>query len=218
MFSAWSVGLPLNIEICSLQLPGRENRLSELPFTRISTLILELVDAISPDLTKPFAFLGHSMGALIAFELARELCKQKKPSPFQLIVSGHRAPQMHDFSHPIHALPEDEFIRELRRLNGIPDVVLQHNELMKLVLPVLRADFEMCETYQYLEQPLLQTPILAFGGLQDPKVSQEELAAWREQTSGPFALQMFVGNHFFLHTTKMPVIQAIAWHLQQNEH
>jgi len=215
MYSSWSAGLPLNVEICSLQFPGRENRLKETLITRITSLVLELTDAISPELTKPFAFFGHSMGALIAFELVRELYRQKKPSPLQLIVSGHRAPQLPDSALPIHALPENEFIKEIGRLNGTPEIVLQHEELMRLVLPTLRADLEMCETYQYLDQAPLQCPILAFGGLQDPKVDQKELTAWQEQTSGSFELQMFTGNHFFLHTSRGAVLHAIASQLQQ---
>lgn len=215
MYSSWSAGLPLNVEICSLQFPGRENRLKEPLITRITSLVLELTDAISPELTKPFAFFGHSMGALIAFELVRELYRQKKPSPLQLIVSGHRAPQLPDSALPIHALPENEFIKEIGRLNGTPEIVLQHEELMRLVLPTLRADLEMCETYQYLDQAPLQCPILAFGGLQDPKVDQKELTAWQEQTSGSFELQMFTGNHFFLHTSRGAVLHAIASQLQQ---
>jgi len=214
-FTSWPADLPPDVEVCPVQLPGRENRWREPPFTRLSALARALAETIGPELTKPFAFFGHSMGALIGFELARELQECRKPGPFHLFVSGHRAPQLPDLALPIHTLPENELIRELDRLSGTPEVVLQHDELMQLVLPVLRADLEMCETYVYSSQAPLECSISAFGGLQDPKVSREELAAWQEQTCSSFALHVFSGDHFFLHSSRTSLLQEISWQLQQ---
>ena len=118
------------------------------------------------------------MGALLSFELTRHLRRSNAVEPSQLFVSGHRSPQLPFRGDAIHALPETEFINTLRSMNGTPEKVLEHAELMQLTLPALRADFAICETYNYLAEPPLACPISAFGGTQDPKVSRPELEAW----------------------------------------
>ena len=214
-FTSWPSDLPTDVEVCSVQIPGRENRLREPPYTRLAALVQILVETIEPALTKPFAFFGHSMGALISFELTRELQKRRKPSPFHLFVSGHRAPQLADLAPPLHTLLENELLQELSKFNGTPEVILQHKELLQLVLPVLRADLEMCETYIYSSNQPLECPISAFGGMQDPRVSRKELATWQEQTCCPFALLMLPGDHFFLHSSRASLLEKISWQLQQ---
>ena len=166
------------------------------------SLVQTIAPFLLPYLDKPFAFFGHSMGALVSFELARLLHKEYKCSPSHLFVSGRRAPQVPDPDPPIHTLPNSEFLQELRRLNGTPEAVLQNDELMQLLLPTLRADFAVLETYVYTPQPLLDYPITAFGGLQDPEVCCEVLEAWRDQTRAAFSLHKFPGDHFFLHTAQ----------------
>lgn len=198
-----------------MQFPGRERRLSERPFTQLPLLVQTLAEVISSELTKPFAFFGHSMGALISYELAQELRRREQPGPFHLFVSGHRAPQLPDLAAPIHALPRNEIVRELKQLNGTPEAVLRHDELIDLLLPTLRADLELCETYAYAEQTPLACPISAFGGLQDAKVSREALDAWQEQTYSSFTLKMFPGDHFFLHDAKVALLSTISRRLQQ---
>jgi medium-chain acyl-[acyl-carrier-protein] hydrolase len=146
----------------------------------------------------PFAFFGHSLGALISFELTRRLRRQKTPSPLQLFISGCRAPQIPNPDPPIHQLPDAEFIEELGRFNGTPQAVLDNPELMEVFLPLLRSDIGLWETYVYDHEAPLDCPISAFGGLADEEVSREELAAWRDQTRSSFSMQMFPGDHFFL--------------------
>jgi len=158
----------------------------------------------------PYVFFGHSLGALIGFELACQLRRQNSTDPVHLFVSGRRAPQIPDPNPPIHQLPEAEFIDELRRFDGTPEEVLKHPELMEIFLPVLRADFALLETYEYTSEKPLDCPITAFGGLQDRKATREELAAWRDQTHGDFRLQLFPGDHFFLHSVQPILLQAIA--------
>ncbi|NJO48502.1 MAG: thioesterase [Leptolyngbyaceae cyanobacterium RM2_2_4] len=196
-FRSWADHLPATVELCPIELPGRGPRMQEKPFTQLQPLIQAIAPALIPYLDKSFAFFGHSMGALVSFELAHLLRKDFGCSPSHLFVSGRRAPQLPDPDPPIHTLPDAEFIEELRRLNGTPEAVLQHDELMQLLLPTLRADFAVLETYRYTPAPPFDCPITAFGGLQDQDVGSEPLGAWREQTCADFSLHLFPGDHFF---------------------
>lgn len=214
IYHAWADGLPETIELCAIRLPGRGARLLETPFTRMTPLIGAMANALFPYFDKPFAFFGHSMGALLSFELTRHLRRSNAVEPSQLFVSGHRSPQLPFRGDAIHALPETEFINTLRSMNGTPEKVLEHAELMQLTLPALRADFAICETYNYLAEPPLTCPISAFGGTQDPKVSRPELEAWREQTTASFSLRMFPGDHFFLHTSQL-LLPSLAHELSK---
>ncbi len=214
-FRTWSDSLPSTVEVCPIELPGRGSRLMESPFTQLSALIQELVRALHPYLDKPFAFFGHSLGGLISFELAHRLRTDYQLSPVHLLVSGCRAPQIPAPRPPIHALPEPAFLDELRRLSGTPETVLENAELMQLLLPVLRADFALLETYVYTPKPPLDYPISAFGGLQDREVSCDELEAWREQTSAAFSLQRLPGDHFFLHSARSLLLQSLSQKLHQ---
>jgi medium-chain acyl-[acyl-carrier-protein] hydrolase len=186
----------------------------ETPFARLSPLVEALAQALVPLLDKPFAFFGHSLGALVGFELARQLRRQPGVQPARLFVSAGRAPQIPPRGQPIHALPEEEFMAELRRLNGTPGKVLEHAELMQSMLPILRADFAVYETYVYATEPPLDCFISGFGGLQDQRVSRGDLEAWRGQTSVSFSLRMFHGNHFFLSATQPLLLQALSQELR----
>ena len=198
IFRTWPERLPSDIEVHAIQLPGREDRLRETPFAKLSALIEALAHVLYPYLDFPFAFFGHSLGSLISFELTRWLRRQKAPCPIQLFVSGSRAPQIPNPDPPIHQLPDVEFIEELSRFNGTPKAVLANLELMEVFLPLLRADMRLYETYVYDHEAPLDCPISAFGGLEDEEVSREELAAWYDQTRSRFSMQMFPGDHFFL--------------------
>jgi medium-chain acyl-[acyl-carrier-protein] hydrolase len=214
-FRTWSNSLPQSVEVCAIELPGRGSRLMEPPFTQLEPLIQKLTRVLLPYLDKPFAFFGHSMGGLVSFELTRLLRREYGVSPVHLLVSGHRAPQLPDPDPPIHALPESEFLQELRRFNGTPQAVLENAELMELLLPTLRADFAVVETYAYTPDPPLDCPIAAFGGLHDREVSCDELEAWREQTNASFLLEMFPGDHFFLHSAGSLLLQSLSQKLLQ---
>ncbi len=214
VFFPWARSMPRNIELWTIQLPGHGERLAEKPYSHIEPLVQDLAAAILPYLDQPFAFFGHSMGATVAFELARRLHRQGDPEPSNLIVSAQKAPQS-PHRHPItHDLPKNEFIDELRRLNGTPAEVFSHAELLELLLPVLRADFAVCETYTYQDGPTLNCPVTAFGGLADPDIERYELEAWREQTCGRFRLRMFPGDHFFLNSSQALVLQMLLRDLE----
>jgi medium-chain acyl-[acyl-carrier-protein] hydrolase len=214
IFRIWSDGLPADVEVCPVQFPGRGTRLMETPFTQLSPLVQAIAQGLVPLLDKPFAFFGHSLGALIGFELARQLRRQSGVQPVRLFVSADRAPQIPQRDRPIHALPEGEFLDELRRLNGIPEKVLGDGELIQIMLPILRADFAVYETYVYSTEPPLNCPISTFGGLHDHRVSRGDLEAWRDQTSDSFSLRMFPGDHFFWNTTQPLLLQVLSQELR----
>lgn len=215
-FREWAGGLPSSVDVCPVQLPGRGGRMSEKPFTRLSPLVEALAHALNPYFEMPFAFFGHSMGAVIGFELARHLRRKRLPEPEHLFVSGRCAPQTPDIGPFDFDLPEAEFIEELRRLNGTPKEVLEHPELMQLMLPLLRADFEAIQTYNYAAEAPLDCPITAFGGTRDKDISLADLEGWREQTRSSFTLKMFDGDHFFLHTTQTALLQTLSKHLRHH--
>jgi medium-chain acyl-[acyl-carrier-protein] hydrolase len=186
----------------------------EPPFTRLSPLIHALAQALFPLLDKPFAFFGHSLGALVSFELARQLRRHYALQPVRLFVSADRAPQIPNRDPPVHSLPEGEFLGELRRLNGTPRELIEDEEVMQILLPLLRADFAVYENYRYSTEPPLNCPISAFGGLQDERIIRGDLEAWRDQTSASFSLRMFPGDHFFLNTTQPALLQVLGQELR----
>jgi medium-chain acyl-[acyl-carrier-protein] hydrolase len=210
IYRNWADDLPPEIEVCPIQLPGREGRFREAPFTRLAPLVDALTPALLPHLDTPFALFGHSLGALIGFELARRLQRQHGAKPVRLFVSGHNAPQIPDSEPPIHHLPEPQFVDALRQLNGTLEEVLQHAELMELLLPVLRADFTAAETYSYTAGEALECPISVFGGLDDRQTSYEGLEAWRDQTRRECKVHIVPGDHFFLNGSRALLLRAIA--------
>jgi len=209
IFRNWAKVLPQSVEVCPIQLPGRGARVREEPFTSMSRLVDALATASSAHLDKPFAFFGHSMGATISFELAHKLYVERGLHPVHMFVSGRRAPQIPDDEPPTFNLPDHEFVEELRRLEGTSPAILCNRELLEVLLPLLRADFELIQAYQYRARSRLECPIMAMGGLADKDVSQEQLEAWRKQSTGQFNIHMFPGNHFFLHEEEKKILQII---------
>lgn len=215
-FRSWADNLPQTIEVCAVDLPGRGTQIKSPPFTRIEPLVEAIASTLIPYLDKPFVFFGHSMGGLIIFELTRLLRRKYHKSPVHLFISGRRAPQIPLTKPPIHTLPDSAFLEELRHLQGTPEEVLANSELMQLILPILRADFAVLETYVYTNESPLDCPITVFGGWQDREVDCDELEAWREQTSATFSLYMLPGEHFFIHSAQTILLQKISEQLAQN--
>lgn len=209
-FRTWQKYLPASTGCYFTQLPGREQRIGESPFQRLEPLIQELGRAILPYVDTPFVFFGHSMGALIGFELARELRRNKLPLPSHLFVAACAAPQIKDWHAPIHALSDSDFLKQVSAYAMLPSEILADKEAMQIILPSLRADFTLCETYHYLPEESLACPISAFGGITDSYVAYEEIAAWRMQTSASFTMRMFPGNHFFLPEAKEQLLQILS--------
>lgn len=201
-YRGWRAELPADLELCALQLPGREARFGEPLLTDMDAMVEGTLQAILPLRDLPFAFFGHSMGAVIAYETARRLAAMGGPQPELLAVSGRSAPFLEARVPPMHGLSDADFIEGLRRLEGTPAEVLENAELMELVLPVLRADFRAIETYRWREGPPLQARLLVLGGETDPDTDPSSLRAWAEVTRSGSRCELFPGGHFFLNTQR----------------
>jgi len=213
-FRFWADYLPSNVEVNTVELPGREAQLRLPSFVRVQPMVRAIGDALEIYLDQPLAFFGHSMGALVSFEVARLLRREHTIEPRALFVSGRRAPQL-PIEPATYDLPEDEFIAELRRMGGTPEEVLNHPELLHLLIPTLRSDFELCQTYSYYSEPPLSCQLTAFGGLNDEFVAREDLEQWREQSTEPFQVRMFPGDHFFLHSSQSLLLRILSRDLTQ---
>jgi medium-chain acyl-[acyl-carrier-protein] hydrolase len=209
VFRGWQEELPATLELCAVQLPGREGRLREAPVADLSALVPMIAGGLAPHFNMPFAFFGHSMGSWIGFELCRELRRHGGPTPRRLVVSACSAPHIVDDDRT-HDLPDDALIDRLRELGGMSEEVLAHRELMEMILPVFRADAAITETHVHLEEPPLDVPITAMGGLSDEKTPRADLEAWQRHTSGAFTLQMFPGGHFYLQGARATLLAALG--------
>ena len=215
VFRAWPEHLPADIEVWAIQLPARDGRMREPVPEEVQALARAAAEGLAPRLEAPFACFGHSMGALLAFEFAREMRRRGKAGLTHLLVSARRAPQLARNETPLHTLPEQAFIEMLRRrYNGIPAAILAEPELLQLFLPMLRGDFKLIETYQYQDEAPLDCPITAFGGTQDDLALPDDLGAWQAQTHGAFDLQLFAGGHFYLQAQLPQLAAAITTALQ----
>lgn len=211
VFRSWSFELPDEIEVYALQLPGRANRLVEAPFKRLPDLVPVLAQITADLIDRPFAFFGHSLGAVLSFEIARWLRRHRRLVPTHLFVGGRRAPQVPPSEEPNYQKADHELLSSLGALNGTPVEVLRNAELLALMLPTLRADFELIETYQYTDEPPFACPITVVDGSDDPWTEDDGREAWRRQTTGRFAAHVVDGDHFFIHAKAdelMRLVQA----------
>lgn len=212
-FSGWQKYVPAGVEVCAVELPGRATRLSETPHARVSTLNYAMAEALLPYLDKPFAFFGHSMGALISFEFARHLRRKYQLVPRHLFVSGRRAPQIPYREARTYDLPDEDFIQDLLREGG-PEYLLDPH-LIRWLLPMMRADFEVVQTHVYEPEPPLTCPVTVFGGSQDHAVGREQLDDWRHQTTSRCSVVMLPGDHFFIKTAESELLRTISQELDQ---
>lgn len=215
VFRPWQRHFSSGVCLWLAHLPGRGYRIAEPPFNSLKELVDVLANAIAPVLRKNYVFCGHSMGALISFELARELRRRNQALPGALFVSGRRAPQIPASGPPLFNLPEEDFISYLKNLNGTPRELLEDPEVLRLFLPTLRADFQSTETYAYKPEAPLACSIYAYGGLQDQEVPSASLQAWRHQTSGKFTARMFPGDHFFIQSSTASFAQVLSRDVQE---
>ena len=210
IFRDWQNHLPDDIEVVRVQLPGRENRFTEPRFSKLPDVIAPLFDLIGEMADKPFYFFGHSVGALIAFELTRALQRNGSSVPFHLVVSGMRAPQL-PRREELHYLMDDEtLLQKLKEYNGTPKDLLQDTELMRFFLPQLRDDFAISETYEHIPGLPLRCPLTALGGDSDPNVSESDVASWFTNTNGQFRYLLFAGDHFFIHPNKKAILDLLG--------
>jgi surfactin synthase thioesterase subunit len=209
-FRAWSGTLPAGVDVLAIQAPGREARLAEAPFQDLAPLVSEVAGALGAYDDCPMAFFGHSLGAIVAFEVVRELQRRGSDGPIRLFVCACRAPHQAPRSSPINGLPDANFLAELGRLGGTPHEILGQDELMGLLLPGLRADFRLAESYLTSTTARVECPISAFGGREDPEVTAENLAGWALHTTAGFQLRLFPGAHFFIFDGPVGVVDALA--------
>jgi surfactin synthase thioesterase subunit/glycosyltransferase involved in cell wall biosynthesis len=200
-FQGWAERLPQSVAMTPMH-PPRTNNMAELAAA--------LYESIGGYLGQPFAFFGHSMGAVVAFELARLLRRQNQPAPRVLVVSGARAPQFRRGHVPPPEPSDGEFVEALRRLEGTPREVLDNPSLLQLILPALREDAAIYRNYIYSEEPPLDCPIRAYGGAEDPSVHRQHLEGWAAQTTAAFAMRVFPGGHFYLRTHRQEFLAALA--------
>lgn len=213
VFSSWKDVLDPSIEICAVQLPGRGTRMLEAPLMSLETIIAEVAQTIAQQGQGPFVFFGHSLGGLIAFEVARYCMQNGLPTPVHLIVSGTEAPQFRESPKNIHLLEDDDLIAELRSYNGTPPEVLANKELMSLVLPILRADFALVNDYKYVAGQRLSMPLSVFIGTGDEHT--RHMDKWSEETTAPSQSYWFDGDHFFINTHKEYVLRLLNTILRQ---
>jgi medium-chain acyl-[acyl-carrier-protein] hydrolase len=208
-FADWTESLPGQIEVLGVQLPGRGARMFQPAYTSLTSLVRDLSGPLLPLLDKPYAFFGHSMGTVIAFELARCFRARGVPRPIHLFLSGSVNPRYRERTKFRSTFTDEQLTEELKSFNGAVTAVFNDSELMRIMLPTIRADFKLCETYVYQPSQPLETPITAFGGLDDPEVPQERLQFWQEETKARFSLHLFPGGHFYLHSARAALLEVL---------
>lgn len=192
-------GLSGHIELYAAQLPGREERFNEPRLRRMAQVVETLVEDIAPLADLPLIFFGHSMGALVAYETARALKARSGQEPAALIVSGRNGPESGiPCRRPWHAADDGAFLDHIRGMDGTPPAVMESEAMMSALIPLLRADFEVLETYVHQPGPALSCPVLACAGHADGRVSTAGMAAWTRYTHGGCTIHWFKGGHFYL--------------------
>ena len=215
MFRAWRQHIPKDIDLRPIQLPGRENRLKETPYTHIEPLVEDATQALTPHLSRPFAIFGHSMGALVAFEVARKIRSTSRLEPAHLFLSSYPASQLVRSRQAMANLPEDEFLVRAADYHWIPEQLLRNRELTTAIAEILRADVATCESYAYRHDAPFECPVSVFGGQKDPYVSRDELLAWQDHALGPFKLRLFPGDHSYHQESRQRLLSVISAELEQ---
>ena len=208
IFRNWHEFLPDFVEVIAIRTPGRENRLNEQPISSLPLLVNEIEKNIQPLLTKPFVFFGHSNGALTCFELARLLQRKKSVMPNGVILSAKSPPHRVNHKKHISQLPDNEFLIELAALKGTPPALLQNQELMELLMPMLRADFALSETFVYQDDIQLSCPAVLLYGSTDT-ISLEEINAWGDLIQRSPQVREITGGHFFIDEQREQLLKVV---------
>ena len=208
-FRPWHAALP-TVDVCPVELPGRGTRLRDDPLLDASSIARALVEEMGPLLDRPYVLFGQSMGAVVAFEVARTLRRDGGPTPALFVSASRNCPCVPDRRPKVHALPDDEFTVALRRFGGTPEIVLDDPDMMELFRPVLRADFTVAETYRYVLEPPLDCDVCVYTGDGDDLVDDDGLAAWEREFTGRYQLRRFPGGHFFVQKSRDAVLRALA--------
>lgn len=196
------------VEVLPVQYPGRQDRRAEPNIPDLTVMADRVAEALAPRLDRPFALFGHSMGATLAYEVARRAQEAGRP-PAALFVSGRRAPHR-VVDDGLHLLSDRELVEDIMALDGTESGMFGDPELLELVLPAIRSDYRAAETYRFVPGPRLDCPVHALTGFSDPRVSVGELRHWAGHTDGPFELQVFPGGHFYLTDHAETITTGIA--------
>jgi surfactin synthase thioesterase subunit len=197
VFQRWARSGLEDVEVLAAQYPGREARMREPGYRRVPELVEALGPIIRPLLDRPFAFLGYSLGAYVGLELTHWLQREGAPAPLGLMLAAAPPPHQRQ-SQKLYTLRDEEFIAQLQRYGGTPPEVFENRELVELLLPLLRADFEMADEYRRAPEPCLSLPVSVWGGEEDHSPTPPALDGWRDYTTARVELQVLPGGHFFL--------------------
>jgi pyochelin biosynthesis protein PchC len=208
-FHPWSASLAPGIEVLAVQYPGRENRAAEPCVTNIPDLADQIHAALGSSLSGTFAFFGHSMGAILAFEVARRIAREEGRGPAHLFVSGRAAPPRR-YDRELHRAGNSALIAELRSQGGTDPRILQDSEVLELILPVMRGDYTASETYRFEPGSPLSCDVTAMIGDRDSLITVEDAAAWSAHTTGAFNLKVYPGGHFYLDDCRARVLEVIS--------
>lgn len=218
VFRDWAGPLGRRVQVVPVQLPGRGLRMRETPYTAMGPLVADVVTALTDGgVVDDYALFGHSMGALLGYEVACELARRGRPEPRHLFVSGSRAPQLYG-DRADHAADDDQLRRFVHDLGGLAGTGGQQvaDGYLDRRLPVLRADLQVCDTYRWRPRPPLRCPVTAFSGTADPIATAPEVEAWRECTTGSMLRRQLSGDHFFLLGGSQPrLLRDIRGQLEQ---
>jgi len=214
LFQPWRDLLGPDIDVCPILLPGRESRRREKPERRVEPLLEPLFAELLPLADRPYALFGHSMGTVLAFEMAQRFARRHWRQPSVLLVSGRRAPHLPSRRPPCFGLPDAEFLEAVTSLNGTPSSVRESPNLLKLFLPALRADFELVEAYRPVGAEVLGCPVDVLLATSDTEINQAEAAEWARWTTGRFAVTQFPGDHFYLAGGRPDVISFVDGRLR----
>lgn len=209
-FNAWWAEMPACVEMLVAHLPGREARYKEPALSDLDSMVGHLADAFDAQLDKPYAIFGYSMGALLGFEVVRELRRRRAPLPRLLIVGAKSAPQLPARTPALAHLPREELIEGVRRFYQPPEAAWAIKDLVDLILPALRADLAICDGYHYQAEAPLDCPVLALCGDEDRSVLESDVAGWREQTSAGFELLTYPGSHFFINDHLADILARVV--------
>jgi pyochelin biosynthetic protein PchC len=208
-FFTVSRALAPHCEVLAIQYPGRQDRRSEKRLETIDELVDQLFPLLQRHTRSPTALFGHSMGATLAFELARRF-EEVGMAPRALFVSARPAPSRHREGSTVHLGTDDELIARLRSLSGTGEQLFEDEELLRLTLPAVRSDYRAAETYRHRPGPKLTCPVHAFTGDEDPMVTEDEARCWGDHTTGAFTLDTYRGGHFYLADHQAELLKVIS--------
>ena len=210
IFHSWAKKMESSgIQLVGVQLPGRENRFGENLIDDLPSLLENILQEIRNLTDKPYAFFGHSMGGLIAYELSRKIHAENLHLPKHLYVSAFRSPELENTNRPMAILNDDDFLSEIVNYGGMPNEVLENKEFLEIFLPILRADFLLTEYYSYKEGSILTIPISVFSGSEDNIVHPEQMNNWKSKTNKEFNHYKYCGKHFFINDHVDSIIEKL---------